>query len=236
MDVLTWDPDTNHLGTQVKTPPHILGGPFIFKIVTDNTAVGGWRSALNVLSGEAGLYLLKGSPPTTASYHSASSRAGSDGWVLHTSQSNASEEWYYLVEATAGATWNLVSGEPFVSDLGVLPGPAAAGTTNVTLGAEGWRFFRTTPPSGTLAWEIWLNGAANSILLKKNFIPLTGFAEQGQARAMLVVPDYLEADATTFVGVPGDPGQALSFTSKQQPVTDIPFNFTTNSVAVSGFP
>ena len=31
--------------------------------------------------------------------------------------------------------------------------------------------------------------------------------ELQQSRAMLVVPDYLETDVTTFVGVPGNPGQ-----------------------------
>jgi hypothetical protein len=236
MDTLTWDPGTAHAGTAVKTQPHALGGPFIFKIVTDNTSVGGWRSALNVTAGEANLYLRRSAPPTTASFDSASTRAGSDGWVLHSSQFNASEEWYYLVTATAGATWNLVSGEPYVLDLGDLPGPASAGTTAVTMGAEGWRFFRTTPPAGTLAWQLWLNGAANTILLKKNFIPLTSNYEQQQSRAMLVVPDYLEAEVTTFVGVPGDPGLAFSFTSKQQPVTDVAFSSTQVGVVITGFP
>jgi hypothetical protein len=235
-DELVWDPGTNHLGAQLTNNPHTLGGPFVFKIVTHDTTVGGWRSALNVTSGEADLYLSKGSPPTTNGYYYASTRAGSDGWVLHSSQFNPSEEWYYLVEARAGATWNLVSGEPYVLDLGTVPDPAASGTTNVTIGAEGYRFFRTTTPASLPAWELWLGGAANLIQERSAFIPLTGFNEHEQSRAMLLVPDYLAGSTAYFVGVPGAPGQSFSFTSKEQLVTPISFNSTNNGVVVSGFP
>jgi large repetitive protein len=236
-DVLTWDLGTTHAGTAVKTNPHALGGPFIFQIVTSGTTVGGWRSALTVTSGEANLYLSQGSAPTFASYQYGSAQVGSDGFVVPAAQFGASEVWYYLVDnTTPGSTWTLVSGEPYVLDLGVLPDPAAVATTNVTIGAEGYRFFRTTTPPGPAAWQLWLGGAANSIQVKQGFIPLTGDNDHEQARAMLLVPDYLAGSVTYFVAVPGLPGQALSFTSKQQPITDLAFNFTTNGVAVSGFP
>ncbi|HMJ90378.1 MAG TPA: M43 family zinc metalloprotease, partial [Candidatus Acidoferrum sp.] len=111
IEVLAWDPGTTHLGTQVKNAPHALGGPFIFRITTLNTSVGVWRSALNVNTNEANLYLRFNSPPTTASYNYTSSRAGSDGFCLAQGPQFApAQDWYYLLQTTAGAAWNLVSG------------------------------------------------------------------------------------------------------------------------------
>src|SRR6185295_13050584 len=118
-------PGTTHLGTQVKNSPHTLGGTFVYKIVTLGTTVGGWRTALNVTSGEADVYLSFGGVPSIGSYYFASANAGSDGFVLHSSQFAESQEWYYLVNAAPGSTWNLVSGEPHVIDLGALPDAAA---------------------------------------------------------------------------------------------------------------
>ena len=38
VELLAWDPGTTHPGTQVKSSPHALGGPFIYKIVALSTA------------------------------------------------------------------------------------------------------------------------------------------------------------------------------------------------------
>ena len=236
MDELTWDPGTSHVGTQIRSQPHTLGGPFVFKLVTQGTSVGGWRSALNVIAGEANLYLRSGQPPTQLTYDFASTAVGSDGWVLPSSQFNASEAWFFLVDAAPGATWNLVTGEPFVLDLGELPNPNSSGTTNVPVGAERWRFFRTTPPAGTLAWQLYLNGSPSPIYVRKDSIPLTGYYDKLQSAAALLVPDYVQADNSYYVAVPGNPGQALSLTSKQQPVVDLAFDSSTNGVSITGFP
>jgi large repetitive protein len=235
---LTWDPGTTHLGTQIKSQPHTLGGPFAYKIVTQGTTVGGWRTALNVTSGESDVYLRSGSVPSPSSYHYASANAGSDGFVLNQYEFTESQEWYYLVNAQAGSTWNLVSGEPYVLNLGALPDAAASGNTNVTMGAEGYRFFRTVAPVNTLAWRLWLNGSANSILVRKDFIPTitSSLFDLNQSGAMLVVPDYLQDNQTYFVGVPGNPGQALNFQSKQQPIADVAFNSGQSGIAINDYP
>ncbi|HEY0549559.1 MAG TPA: hypothetical protein VGF13_08155, partial [Verrucomicrobiae bacterium] len=238
IEELTWDPGATYPGTQVKNSPHTLGGTFVYKIVTQGTTVGGWRTALNVTSGEADVYLRTGSPPSIGNYYYFSANAGADGFVLNQYQFAESQEWYYLVNAMAGSTWNLVSGEPYVLDLGALPDAAAGGNTNVTMGAEGWRFFRTVAPADTLAWRLWLNGAPNSILVRKDFIPsiVNNLFDLNQAVAMLVVPDYLQDNQTYFVGVPGNPGQALKFQSKQQPITDVAFNSAQSGIAVNDYP
>jgi hypothetical protein len=236
VEELTWDPGATHLGTQVKNSPHSLGGTFVYKIVTLGTTVGGWRTALNMTGGEADVYLSFGGVPSIGNYYFFSANPGSDGFVLHSSQFSESQEWYYLVNAAPGSTWNLVSGEPHVIDLGALPDAAASGNTNVTIGAEGWRFFRTVAPVNTLAWRLWLNGAGNDIHVKKDFIPLFTTYEMRQAGAILLVPDYLQDNQTYFVGVPGSPGQALKFQSKQQSITDVAFNSGQSGIAVNDYP
>jgi hypothetical protein len=234
---LTWDLGTTHLGTEIMVAPHALGGPFVFKIITQGTTVGGWRTALTVTSGDADLFLRQGSPPTSTTHDHASILFGSDGFVLHSSQFAESQEWFYLVNANSGAAWQLVSGEPHVLDLGTLPDAAAGGFTNVTMGAEGWRFFRTVPPANTLAWRLWLNGAGNTIYVQKDFIPLdSGRNDLNQPGAMLVVPDYLQDNQTYFVGVRGAPELNFNFQSKQQPITDIAFNSAVSDVVVNGYP
>src|SRR5207237_485896 len=114
---LTWDPGATHLGTEVYTNFSSSGGDYYFKITTQNSAYGVWRTALNVLSGEADLYLSTSIPSRTSFYY-ASTNAGSDGVCLaQGSQFYAGQDWYILVHASAGAQWNLVSGDVYVLGL-----------------------------------------------------------------------------------------------------------------------
>src|SRR5207244_7432531 len=100
-----------------------------------NPSVGVWRTALNVVSGEADVYLRKATPPTIYTPDTfASALAGSDGFVLDASQFNPGEDWYYLVMASTNAQWNLVTGNAFVYDLGALATDGSRGT-NVAMGA-----------------------------------------------------------------------------------------------------
>ena len=82
---INWDPGLTHLGTQVYTNATTNGGDYYFKITTQNTSLGAWRTALNVSTGEANVYLAKGTPPTAGSNLYKSERAGSDGFVVPSS-------------------------------------------------------------------------------------------------------------------------------------------------------
>jgi hypothetical protein len=233
---LTWDPGLTHLGTQVYTNNSTNGGDYYFKITTQNTSLGAWRSALNVVTGEANLYLAKGTPPTLASSLYKSERVGSAGFVVPSSAFNAGEDWYYLVRAQPGAEWNLVSGEPFVTDLGVVATNGASGSGAVPVGAEGMRFFQTTMPANAVAWRLWLNGSTNTVFVKKTGVPLTGSTDLSQARQMLVVPSYLIGGQLYFVGVNGLPGSTINLDSQLQSFTDIPFvSSTTLEVTNYGY-
>lgn len=224
---LVWDPGTTHLGTQVLPNPNGNGGPYYFRITTLNTANGVWRTALNVSSGEGDVYIRSGFLPTTYASTRASTRVGSDGFVISqaASQFAPGQTWYILVMASQGGTWNLVTGEAFVQDMGTVAAYwSTNSSTNVVMGAEGFRYFRTTPPVGTLAWRLWLRGATNDIYVKKTGAPHPASYGLRQARQMLVVPNFLVGGDQYIVGVPGDPGSLIQYDSRQQQIVDVAFN------------
>jgi hypothetical protein len=118
---LAWDPGTAEAGTAVFSNTNTRAGRHYFKVTTQSSDTGGWRTRLTVASGEAALYLSKTALPTTSSSTHSSVQAGSDGLVLRDDQFAASEEWYLMVFAQEGAHWSIVSGKPYVHDLGALP-------------------------------------------------------------------------------------------------------------------
>lgn len=239
---LNFDPGTTDAGTDVYTNSTAITSDFYFKIRTGSPASGAWRTALTVTSGEAHLYMVKGTIPlpSTTPALTKSERAGSDGFVLSSIANHfaAGEDWYILVHAFAGSQWKLVSGEAFIIDLGDVAADSSS-STNIAVGAEGWRFFKTTVPANTLAWRLWLSGgvnttATNTIYLRKTGAPIVGTSEASQLGQMLVVAPYLAVGQLYYIGVPGNPGSAVNLESRQQPVTDLPFVSSTN-VTVAGF-
>ncbi len=232
---LAWDPGLTHLGTQVYTNLSGEAGDYYFRITTANPSLGAWRTALRLLgSNDASLYLSRGVLPTPALADAKSERAGADGVVLGlNAQFLPSEEWFILVRARAGAQWTLVSGTPYVMDLGTVAVDASSGSGDVEIGPEGYRFFSATAPADMLAWRLWLNGATNTIMLKKTSVPLVGGNELQQPAQMLVVPSYLSG-GQYFIGVVGWPGTTINLDSRSQPVIDLAYGGTASS-NVTGF-
>ncbi len=237
---LLWDPGLASDGTQVYTHTNAAAGDSYFRVLPQNTAVGAWRTALRVFSGEADMYLRQGGLETEpAAYPVGSSRIGSDGFVLHASEFDAAQEWHILVRATAGARWTLVTGEAYVQDLGPLSS-SSSGSGPVAVGPEGIRYFKTTIPSDTLAWRLWLNGNPAALYVQKSAAPvprINAFDLQ-QAGQMLVVPDYIDTatfDGSYFIGVEGEPGAMIELSSGQHAVADVPFNFTNAPITLTGF-
>lgn len=233
---LTWDPGTTHEGTAVLGQPHLLGGSHVFRIVSRSTEVGAWRTALRVTSGNADVYLRQGAAPNAAAWDFGSAQPGSDGFVIPADRFQENQEWFVLVRSDVGATWSLVSGEAYVMNLGNLPAAGASGDTAVTVGPEGWRFFRTVIPSEALAWRLWLHGASHPIHVRRGFAPSASIYDLKQAGAMLVVPDYLQADTTYLVGVPASVGSTFTFHSRQQAAVPMTFGASLASETVNGFP
>ncbi len=234
---LTWDPGTDHLGTQVFTNQSSSGGNHFFKITTQNPNVGAWRTALRVLGGEANLFLRQGSfSSDPAQYSHSSTRVGSDGFVLDASEFQAAQDWFLCVSDLPGASWTLLSGDVFVRNLGTLAADASSSSGAVEMGPEGMRYFRTATTVDTLGWRLWLNGAGNTLLVRKATVPLAanGLNELQQAAQMLVVPPYLSGGDSYFVGVPGNPGTTINLDSRKQAVADLDFSSVTN-LAISGY-
>ena len=235
---LNWDPGDTQAGTEVFTNTSPTGGDYYFKIVPQNTAAGGWRIALNVLSGEAEAYLSAFGWPDATSHSYASTHAGSDGFVLvQGGQFAPGQDWYLLVHATPGAQWTLVSGEVYVQPLPDLAADASSGGT-FTMGAEGMSFFKTTISSGTGAWRLGLSGLNNQVLVKKTAIPHplgTGpYYDWAAVGGMLLVPPYLNVGDQYIIGVVGDPGMSFTLDSRQQAITDLDFNSLTNLTVAAG--
>ncbi len=167
---LTWDPGDQPLGTAVLIAPNTNGGSYRFKLTTQSPAVGVWRTALKVTSGEANLYLATYPSLNTNSHSYKSDQAGSDGTVLHSSQYTVGQDWHFMVQATPRAQWSLMSGDAFVYELGSLATNASSGT-NVNIGAEGMVFFQTTVPAEALAWRLGAGGITNTLYVKKSLAP-----------------------------------------------------------------
>lgn len=233
---LTWDPGLTHEGTRVYT--NTTTGPtnLYFRVTTANPSLGAWRTALKVHSGEAHLYLSRGVTPTPTLADFKSERVGSDGFVLSSAQFAPNEVWYILVRAQANTSFTLVSGAPYVQDLGTVAADDSSSSGEVIVGPEGMRFFSARVPTDMLAWRLWLNGATNNILLKKTSVPLpNGGNELSQNGQALVVPPYLAGGQQYFIAVVGNPGTTNRLDSRQQPIINL--NYGSNATnEVTGFP
>src|SRR3954468_7084070 len=232
---MLWDPGLTHEGTRAVTNSTTVATNYLFRITTANPSLGAWRTALTVTAGDANLYMSRGVPPTTTKFDFASNKAGSDGFVLSSTQFAPNELWYILVDARAGATFNLVSGAPYVQDIGSVAADDSSGSGEVDVGPEGIRFFSAQAPTDMLAWRLWLNGKTNSILVKKSGVPLPSGFELNQVGQMLVVPPYLSS-GQYFIGVVADPGTKLTLDSRRQPILDLAYGATTPSLEVTNFP
>ncbi|MCX6880144.1 MAG: hypothetical protein NTW21_41030, partial [Verrucomicrobia bacterium] len=247
LTTLAWDPGTADAGSAVFTNTSTTGGEYFFKIATENADFGMWRSVLRVASGEANLYLRQDALPSVGAYHYKSERTGNDGIVRPLSNtSGVGQAWYLLVKATAGAQWSLISGDIFASDLGALAADDSSGSGLTTIPPEGIRYFKTTIPTETLAWRLWLQDAAgtatwnSAFQVRKSLAPhpesssYHDFTRIGQT---LLVPGYLVAGGSEiyYLAVPGTPGDSFRLDSRQQSVTDLAFSATTATTALDGF-
>ncbi len=251
---LAWDPGTAEAGTAVFSNTNTRAGRHYFKLTTQTGDTGGWRSRLTVHSGEASLYLYKGSLAPTGTYTHRLNPTGSDGIVLRDDQFAANEEWSLMVFAEEGAQWSLVSGKPYVHDLGQLPfGDANAngqydpGETVAPQNAppaapmppEGIRFYRSVLPPGTPAWSLWLGGSTREIAVQSNRLPFanTGRHTRKQAGQMLMVPPVFSSGSSTwYLSVAAPMGETLGLDSRIQTVSNLPYNGSVNHVAVTDAP
>ena len=222
-----WDQGNSHLGDRFRSNS-ATAEDYYFEVTTPRIAPQGWRIALGVMAGEADLYLSREKLPaptaadtsTVADYKSE--RVGSDGFVLKSPGGfKTNEVWYVLVRAKAGAEWTLVSGTPYVQDLG----DGGQGEKNAEIGPEGMRYFSATP-NKMLAWRLYLNGLTNMIYVQTNSLPFTmdGQSFRSEPGRMLMVPPDLDGKITYYVGIAGEPGTPLKLDSGEQEIINLEYN------------
>ena len=251
---LTWDPGTAEAGTAVFPNTNTRAGRHYFKVTTQSSDIGGWRTRLTVQSGEAALYMTKSTLPTTTSSTHSSIQTGSDGLVLRDDQFAANEEWNLMVFAQEGAQWSIVSGKPYVHDLGPLPFTDANGNSQYDIGEtmaaqdapaapmppEGIRFYKSTVPAGTPAWSLWLAGSTRDIAVRSNKLPFHNHSNnytRKQSARMLLVPPVLGAGTSIwFSSIVAPMGEVVGLDSRIQTVSDLAYNGTVNNVAVTAAP
>ncbi|MGN6385792.1 MAG: hypothetical protein ACTHMT_06085, partial [Verrucomicrobiota bacterium] len=232
---LAWDLGETAEGTLVSSNYTASATDYYFKITTANPALGAWRTALKVIDGEANLYLSRGILPTQIQADYRSERVGSDGFVLSSTQFAPNEVWYVLVRANANSHWTLVSGAPYVEDLGVVAADGSSSSGEFVMGPEGMRFFSTRVTSDMLAWRLWLNGGTNNILVRKSSLPLMQVNELNQVGQALVVPPYLTGGQQYLVGIAGAPGTTNRLDSRQQQIIELEYGQSASNI-VTGFP
>lgn len=216
-DLPAWDTANPAEGFKGCSEPDTNGGDYIFQVGVQNPEHGAWRTVLNVTSGEAHLYIERGDPTVQdiapSPYFYSSSRAGSDGIVLYTSQFSAGQAWYIRVNATPGSTWNLVTGDIEVTDLG--PVTAATATTTATVGPEGMVWLRSEiDPASTDAWGIISdNESAQGMYVSRGSAPVifnNGKFYQQKAEStnqMLAAVDPVKG--FYYLGVKADPDNTV---------------------------
>jgi hypothetical protein len=252
---LGWDPGVTDTGTLAVNQPQTAPGSYYFRITTKSAEV--WRTRLTVTSGEANLYLRRGQIPVVGQAGvKASALAGSDGLALGPADFAPGENWYLLVEATAASnTWSLVTGEPFVRDLGSLPYTDTNHDGSYTLGEpsqdgggdsqtmppEGVVFYRVTLPLNVPAWSLWLHGGTQLLGVRKSKVPVlfaqSPIADRRQNGSLLLVPPYLgQGSDSYFVSVIGAPGSLVTLDSRIQQVETMPFDGVIPPVEVTAAP
>ena len=250
---LSWDPGTTDTGTLIVNQPMAAAGLYYYRINTRAAEV--WKTRLNVTTGEANLYLKKGSVPVIGQAGvTKSDGIGSDGIVLSAADFGPGESWFILVEATGGNnTWSLTTGDPFIRDLGSLPftddnndgsytiGEASqnGGVAMQTMPPEGVVFYKATLPLNVPAWALSLPGSNLQIGVRKLKVPVlfrqTPLADRRQLGSLLLVPPYLgKGSDTYFISVVGTAGTEISLDSRIQHIETMAFNDSVTPFQVSG--
>lgn len=204
---LAWDAGASDAGSAVVTQPDTVGGSYYFKIRTQSSAVAAWRTRLNVIAGEADLYLST-SLPTTGSYQYRSILAGTDEITLFQGAPYAANtDYYVLVQASAGAQWSLVSGQAWVQ---TLPDPDEV-VAGQTVSPNSWRFYRTTLPAAMPGWRLALGNPSGQpspdlFVRRGAATPYVGQFTKNSVNAPLDTVFFVNAESTAgeyIVGVFG---------------------------------
>ena len=247
-DQINWDSGATEIGTDVVSPPaNYTDGRSYYKVTTQNTTVGAWRTALRVTSGTANIYLKQNAMPTStgdATYRSERPGTAGDGFVVPGGSFAEAQTWYLMVVASEDADWTLVTGEAYVQDLGTVAADETSSSGTVSIGPEGHRFFKSSPTTAA-AWQLWLNDGAGTpamltgtpIAVRRTSVPLVDATyDHQQLGHMLLVPPYLNSGDTYYLSVKGEPDTTFNLDSRSAPITDVAFGDNTAfTISTAGY-
>ncbi len=180
--ILSWDLGTAQTGTTAFATNSPATSNCYFTVTTEVTSnsLGYWRTVLDVSSGEADLYIRKGSLAETNQFDYKSEQIGSDTIVSALVASN--EQWYILVAAEAGAEWSLFAGDIHLTELTWDPGTAESGSevfTNTETNGGAYYFKIITENADLAAWRMVLNNVSDGeadLLIREDALPFTNSA------------------------------------------------------------
>ena len=249
---LPWDDGETLAPTNFFSTTSPVTGDALFRVVTEAPDFGAWRIGLTLADGSANadFQILQDQLPTDRVPGEIADANGDDELVLPlSSQSGANQTYFIRVSSQTPASWTLFAGDVFVRDLGVLEtdSDVTAGTPELTTGPSGVSFFRVTFPDELAAWRLWTRNEDNEtveadILTNQNEVPLQGvrtqFEEAIEGGAGLLGPDEFSFRAGRFylLAVYTDPGESFILETREQVITELAFNSTTDEITSDGFP
>jgi hypothetical protein len=204
---LAWDPATSQAGTQSVNQPNTLGGSYLYHVVVPAGAADGMRVRLRVTAADAAIYLKLGEAPTTSDYDYHSAADGNDLILLQADQYAEAQDWYILVEAEAGATWNLLAGTAAMS-LGWDPGTGHAGTVvyphpNNQAGSYWFKVTPETAASGAWRTALAVTAGDANLYLRRGSLPDPDnhdfAATRSGADGMVLRPDQFAPGETWYL-------------------------------------
>ncbi len=150
------------------------------------------------------------------------------------------EAWYILVEATRGSQWSLFAGKPYVVELPPLATDASSGSGVDTMPIERTRFYRTTIPTGALAWRLWLKDSSgqdwnNQVSVSKARLPTSNNHDKQFVAQNLLTEDFVDPGSSEnyFIRINGLAGTVFELDSRQHTVEDISYGATITSQSFS---
>ena len=222
---LTWDPGNTPDGSEIFSNTNTRAGRHYFRLLTQGTDIGAWRTRLTVASGDAALYMSKTTLPLTSGSPYSSVQAG-QMLVVPTVLGTGTNAYFLSVVAPQGENIGLDSRIQTVTDIAF-----NSTTASVAVADAPYRVYRTTVPIDQLAWDVSttaLSGNPN-LCVRKNNVPgewdNEGLSEApgSTTDSVTLVPDFL-TNGTWFITVYGV--GAYSFTLKSGNPVTTPLNFT----------
>ncbi|MBL8785709.1 MAG: hypothetical protein JNJ59_12445 [Deltaproteobacteria bacterium] len=175
IDPLTVGGVTNGFSFTVSNTDDAGFGYRTYKVVVPVDQIA-WQVALKPLSGEVDLYVAKERVPSELLNQGLSEIAGVTDTVTLVPPSLSNGVFYVTVKGRAPYSFQLVSGNPTITDIAFVNDPTPVDNGAAFTGLAGWRYYRVPDIEsqvGALGWILELENqvAGTQIALRRNAVP-----------------------------------------------------------------